>query len=256
VSSGSATDPEIFVYPDEDAVAVAGAERLLSSLAAAQHDGRTASVVLTGGGVGTKLLAAVAASAHRARVDWRRVDFWWGDERFVPADDPERNERAARITLLDALDVDPARVHPMGSSDEFATPEAAAAAYAAELTKAKRDRMPAFDVLLLGMGPEGHVASLFPDQPAASGNGLVVAVHGCPKPPPTRVSLTFEAIGEASEVWLVVSGTSKAEAVAMALSGAPRLDVPAAGARGSQRTILLLDEGAASELPPELTRSG
>jgi 6-phosphogluconolactonase len=241
--------PEVFVYPDEDALAAAAAERLIDALSAAQATGRVASVVLTGGGVGTKMLADVSSSPHRDRVNWHRVEFWWGDERFVPADDEDRNERGARMALLDAIDVDPALIHPIGSSDEFATPEEAAAAYVKELAQAGHDGGMPFDVLLLGMGPEGHVASLFPEQPAVHDARLVVAVHGCPKPPPTRVSLTFEAIDQAREVWLVVSTAEKAEAVALALSGAAREDVPAAGARGAQRTVLLLDEGAATQLP-------
>jgi 6-phosphogluconolactonase len=248
--------PEIVVYADEDTLAAAGAERLIDALSAAQATGRIASVVLTGGGVGTKLLADVAASARRDQVNWHRVEFWWGDERFVPAGDEDRNDRAARLALLDLIDVDPALVHPMGSSDAFATPEEAAAAYVDELAKAGRDDTTPFDVLLLGMGPEGHVASLFPEQPAVHDQRLVVAVHDCPKPPATRVSLTFTAIDRAREVWLVVSKTEKASAVALALSGAPREEVPAAGARGTQRTVLLLDEAAAAELPEELRPLG
>jgi 6-phosphogluconolactonase len=244
--------PEIAVYADEQALAAAAAERLLRVLASAQTSGGVASVVLTGGGVGTKMLAAVNASAQRDTVDWRRVEFWWGDERFVPADDEERNDRAARLALLDHVEVDPARVHPMGSSDAFATPEDAAAAYTAELAAASGGGVPQFDVLLLGMGPEGHVASLFPEQPAVYDQGAVVAVHGCPKPPATRVSLTFSAITSAREVWLVVSKAEKAEAVAMVVAQVARTEVPAAGARGRERTVLLLDAAAASNLPANL----
>lgn len=244
--------PEIVIFPDEEALAAAAARQLIAALVDAQRSERIASVVLTGGGIATKQLEQVATGTNRDDVNWGRVEFWWGDERFVPVDDDRRNERAARAALLDRLPVDPTRVHPMGSSDAFATPEDAADAYADALTAAGNGTAPAFDVLLLGMGPEGHVASLFPEQPAVHDERLVVAVHGCPKPPPTRVSLTFAAIGAAREVWLIVSGAQKADAVALAVSGAGPFQVPAAAARGRQRTRLLLDEAAAAQLPAGL----
>ena len=109
--------------------------------------------------------------------------------------------------------------------------------------------MPAFDVLMLGMGPEGHVASIFPESPAAHDERTVVAVYGCPKPPPTRISLGFAALTAARQVWLVVTAEAKAPMVALALSGAGRVQVPAAGAVGRERTLWLLDEAAVSALP-------
>jgi 6-phosphogluconolactonase len=143
-------------------------------------------------------------------------------------------------------------VHPMPSSDAgFDEPEEAAAWYAEQLAAAAGDGsgMPRIDVLMLGMGPEGHVASIFPDSPAVRDDRPVVAVRDCPKPPPTRVSLGFSAITAAEEVWLLVSGEGKADAVAAALTGASAQDVPAAGARGKQATRWLLDAAAASKLP-------
>jgi 6-phosphogluconolactonase len=104
-------------------------------------------------------------------------------------------------------------------------------------------------VLLLGMGPEGHVASIFPESPAVHDERPVFAVRNCPKPPPTRVSLGFSAINSAEEVWLVVAGEEKAEAVALALSGADPVHVPAAGVHGVRATQWLLDRAAASKLP-------
>jgi 6-phosphogluconolactonase len=215
----------------------------------------TASVVLTGGGVGTAVLrhvAGLAAEPARERVDWTAVDVWWGDERFVPAGDDERNERGAREALLDPVGVPAGRVHAMPASDAgFDTPEEAADWYAGQLAAAapQGEALPRFDVLLLGMGPEGHVASIFPDSPAVRDERPVVAVRDCPKPPPTRVSLGFAAIGTAEEVWLLVSGEGKAEAVARALGGAARDELPAAGVHGRQATRWLLDAAAASRLP-------
>lgn len=148
---------------------------------------------------------------------------------------------------------------PASDSPDGGTPEAAAAAYAAELARHARPgdtaAVPRFDVLLLGMGPDGHIASLFPGHPGLQSVDLtVIGVRGSPKPPPERVSLTFDAIRSAAEVWLVVAGADKAPAVSMALGAAGELQVPAAGVYGSRRTLWLLDRGAASQLPPGLAR--
>ena len=250
--------PTLVVARNADVLAESAAARLLTRLVDAQALRGRASVVLTGGGVGIAMLEAVRRSPARHAVDWRTVDVWWGDERFVPADDPERNERQAREALLDHVDVDPARVHPMGAAGgpDGDDADAAAARYAAELRAAAPAdyEVPPFDVLLLGLGPEGHTASIFPESPAAHDERLVVGVHGCPKPPPTRISMGFRALNAAREVWFVVAGGSKAAAVAMSLSGAGRVQVPAAGVVGRHSTLWLLDEAAAAELPRDLRR--
>src|SRR6185437_1675496 len=245
--------PEVFVYAGGDLLASAAAARTVTRLADAIAAEGRAHLVLTGGGIGTKVLAAIAAAPARDAVDWRRVDVWWGDERFEPAGDPERNETGARSALLDHIDLDPARVHVMAGPDgpDGDNEDAAAIRYAAELRAAAPAGadVPAFDVLMLGIGPEGHVASIFPGSPAAQATGSVVAVRNSPKPPPTRISFTFSAIQAAREVWVLASGAEKADAVAEALSGASPDKLPAAGARGRDRTLFLLDEAAAAKLP-------
>ena len=251
--------PEVLVHADGSLLAKAAAARLVTRLVDAVSAAGLAHVVLTGGGIGTAVLAELAATPARDAVDWRAVDFWWGDERFVPAGDPDRNETGARSALLDRIDVDPARVHPVPGPDgpDGDDPDAAAARYAAELAAATRPQgglVPAFDVLMLGVGPEGHVASLFPGQPAVHDNRPVVAVRDSPKPPPTRISLTFPSIQAAREVWILASGAEKAEAVALALSDAIPEELPAAGARGQQRTLFLLDSAAAAKIPPGVGR--
>ncbi|SDP36560.1 6-phosphogluconolactonase [Klenkia soli] len=242
------TAPEVVVRPDADDLAATVARELVARLTAAQAEHGTASVVLTGGGIGTAVLRAVAADG--GDLDWTRVDVWWGDERWVPAADDDRNEKGAREALLDVVGVPADRVHPIPASDAgFAEPEDAAAAYAAELTRVGDGALPRIDVLLLGVGPEGHVASIFPDSPAVDDPRPVVAVRDCPKPPPTRVSLGYGVITGAEEVWLLVSGEGKAEAVARALSGRETATtLPAAGAVGRTATRWLLDAEAASQL--------
>ena len=246
---------DVVVEVDAEHLARSVAEALVARLAAAQTLHGTASVGLTGGGIGTAVLqqvADLAAAPTRETVDWTAVDIWWGDERFVPAGDDERNEKGARRALLDRVGVPRERVHAMPPSDgRFAEPEDAAAWYAAELAAAAPEGadLPRMDVLLLGMGAEGHVASIFPDSPAVRDDRPVVAVRDCPKPPPTRVSLGFSAINAAEEVWLLVSGEGKAAAVAEALAGAAPADLPAAGVHAVRATRWLLDRAAASKLP-------
>jgi 6-phosphogluconolactonase len=250
---------EVLVHADGSLLAEAVAARTITRLADALAASGQAHLVLTGGGIGTKVLAALAAAPARDAVDWQRVHFWWGDERFVPAGDPDRNETGARAALLDHISVDPAKIHTMNGPDgpDGDDPDAAAARYTAELAAAVAAGeansaggalVPAFDILMLGIGPEGHVASIFPESPAAYAGGQVVPVRNSPKPPPTRISLTFGAIQAAREVWILASGAEKAEAVARALAGEPEDKLPAAGAQGTERTLFLIDAPAASAI--------
>ncbi|WP_149204486.1 6-phosphogluconolactonase [Actinotalea subterranea] len=256
----------VVVHPDAATLARVTAARLAVRLVDAQSTHRPVHVALTGGTVGIRILAELAASPVRDAVDWTGVHLWWGDERFLPGGDPDRNETQARAALLDALDVPPANVHAMVGPDGAASPEASADAYAAELARyaapssgaatvvgagtAPSDdagpAVPAFDVVLLGVGPDGHVASLFPGHEAVDvTDRTVVGVHGSPKPPPERVSLTFAALERAEEIWLVVAGADKADAVARALAGDDVHRTPAAGVVARGRTLWLVDVAAA-----------
>jgi 6-phosphogluconolactonase len=252
------TPPSVIVHRDQALLAKAVAARLVTRLVDVQAAGGGAHLVLTGGGVGTAVLEEIAATPARDAVEWGHLDVWWGDERYLAAGDEERNETGARRALLDHVDVDPKRVHAMPSSDSGLSPEDAAERYAAELLAATRPEdhgvVPSFDVLMLGLGPDSHVASLFPGMPALYDDRPVVAVHGAPKPPPTRITLTLPAIHTAREVWIIAAGESKAGAVRLALSDAGPVQVPGAGARGRQRTLFLLDRAAAGQLPPEMGR--
>jgi 6-phosphogluconolactonase len=232
----------VIVHNDADVLAEAVAARLLNRLADAQAHRGEASIVLTGGRIAAKVYQNILGSPIRTIVDWSKVDFWWGDERFLPSGDPERNETQAREAFLDHLPVGPARVHPMAASDEVDTPEQAAERYAAELGP----EVPAFDLLLLGIGEDGHVASLFPGNPALDVDGVAaVGVRNSPKPPPERVSLTMSAINTATAAWIIASGEGKAEAVDEALS---KGDLPAGRVKAVGHTRWLIDKDAASHL--------
>jgi 6-phosphogluconolactonase len=246
----------VLVHPDARVLAEAVAARLITRIVDRQSDHSPVHVVLTGGTVGIATLAAVAASPARDAVDWTGVHLWWGDERFLADGDKDRNETQARDALITALgDALPAaNVHAVPAlSDSTPTPEVAAEAYGATLAAFAPEggAVPVFDVLMLGMGPDGHVASLFPGHPGVGVTGVATTgVHDSPKPPPLRVSLTFEAIRAAREVWVVAAGAETAAAVASALADAPVEVTPAAGALGTKATLWLVDAAAVSDVAP------
>lgn len=241
------------IQPDLPAVADAAARRFVSAVSDALENGQDAHVVVTGGSTGIAVLRAIRERA--ASIDWTRVHIWWGDERYVPAGDPDRNDRQADEALLDHVAIDPANVHRVPAADgaHGDDVDAAAAQYAAELERYATDgaSSPTFAVLMLGVGEEGHTASIFPHSDAARDHRPVCAVRDCPKPPPTRVSMTFGVLSHATEVWMMTTGAGKAEPVASAVAGADRLDNPAAGPRGQVATWWLIDRAAAALLPDQ-----
>ena len=245
--------PFVVVHADKQQLSDASGARLLLALADAQAVRGVAHAVLTGGSMGSAVLASAGASAFRDLVDWRRVHFWWGDERFLPYGDPDRNDTQNRSALLDALPLVADQVHAVAGPDLVATPQDSARQYAAELARAAGagQQVPDFDVLLLGVGPDGHVCSLFPGHPALDVvDRSTAGVEASPKPPPQRVTLTFPALARARHTWFVVSGEDKADAVSRALAAAPTPEVPAGTPRGRESTLWLVDRAAAAALRP------
>ncbi len=239
-------------FDDSDGLVAAAGERLISVIHAAIAARGRALLVLTGGGNGNRLMSYLAE--HAERIDWANVHVFWGDERYVTEDDDERNDKQAREALLSHVDIPARNVHAMPAADgEFGSDLAAAALAYEQLLAANAesgDPAPNFDVHLLGVGPEGHINSLFPDTPAIrEKTRLVVGVEDSPKPPPRRITLTLPAIRRSRDVWLLVSGAEKAEAVAAAIGGADPASVPAAGAVGREHTVWFLDRQAAGKLP-------
>jgi 6-phosphogluconolactonase len=238
---------ELKVLPDPAGVAAAVADRFLQRIAAAQGRGETPNVALTGGTIAEAVhrqiaqKASLRASEHD--IAWDRVVFWWGDERFVAPDSPDRNALDARACFLDVVDA--RQVHEIPSTADAADPAASAAAYGEELRGSDAGE---FDLVMLGMGPDGHVASLFPGFPQLDSDDITVPVTGSPKPPPERVSLTFGALNRARAVWFLVTGDAKAEAVRRALAEDGDLhDTPARGIQVAD-TTWFLDAAAASRL--------
>jgi 6-phosphogluconolactonase len=239
--------PRIEVHEDAGDLATSVAGAFLRLLTVRQSAGEVPQVVLTGGTIAERIHAEIARLAPTSDVDWSRVELFWGDERFVAADSDERNAREARESFLEVVGVDPGRVHEVPSTGEAATVADAATSYAETVRSVGRG---GFQLVMLGVGPDGHVASLFPGHPQLDAHdAIAVPVIDSPKPPPERVTLTFEALNRAEEVWFVVSGADKAEAVGRALApGADVHETPAAGVHGDLATLWFLDHASASRI--------
>jgi 6-phosphogluconolactonase len=236
----------VLVHPDAASLAASVAARFLTKVIDLLDERETIQVCLTGGSMGIAVLASIAANA-RDGVDWSRIGFWWGDERYLPRGDADRNETQARAALLDGLDVPVDNVHAFPALGEHPSIEAAADAYAADLGDT------VFDITFLGVGPDGHIASLFPDHASVlEKTKTVVAETASPKPPPQRLSLTLPVINSSERIWLVMSGADKAGALGLALADANVASVPVAGVQGRKRTVFFVDQDAAAELPETL----
>lgn len=233
----------VVVHPDADSLVRASAARLALAILDAQSVRPEVHVALTGGRIGTQLTLAFAAGDLTRSIDPSGLHLWWGDERFAPTGHSDRNDTAVAHALRSLVPA--ANLHPVSGPDRVDTVQASANAYAEELARlGAGSAAPRFDVVLLGVGPDGHVASLFPGHPALEAPGTTVAVTDSPKPPPQRVSLTRGAIDGARQVWLLGSGQEKAGAVAAALGGA---DLPCARVHG-ESTLWLLDLDAAGKV--------
>jgi 6-phosphogluconolactonase len=201
------------------------------------------SIAVSGGSVATTFFPRWGAEAT---FDWALTDVFWADERAVPPTDPESNYALARSLWLDAARAPAARVHRMPADEPDLA--SAAGAYDAELRQVVGER-PVLDLVLLGMGPDGHVASLFPGHVLlAETERHVAAVVDSPKPPPRRMTLTLPVLTAARSVVIGAFGVSKAGIVCEAIEDAASRLPAALVARGAPRTVWLLDPGAASQL--------
>jgi 6-phosphogluconolactonase len=257
--SENGASKRVIIKRDPEALADYVATRFVNRIVKRVAEGKRMHVCLTGGTMGGAVLRTAARDPRLAEIDWSLVHFWFGDERFVPRDSDDRNEKQAREALLDGLDIPAANIHAVPSSDEGLDLDAAAIAYADELAQfAPSDRSetgpwPSFDICFLGVGPDAHIASLFPDRPEISvTDRATVPVRDSPKPPSDRVSLTRPVINSSKRVWMVIAGADKAAALGLALAGASYQSVPAAGAKGRRRTAFFVDESAADQVPPQL----
>ena len=248
-------EKRVVVETTPGAVAERVADRFLTRLRARTRNGRTAHVALTGGSMGGAVLRATLEHPRAASIDWSLVHFWWGDERWVARGDADRNAVQSRAALLDHIPVPAENIHETAAAGEGLTLDEAAEAYAAELARfgTEENPWPSFAVCFLGVGPDGHIASLFPDRPEVTvTDAAVLPVRNSPKPPPERITLTRPVLNASKRVWLVLTGADKASALGLALAGASYTSVPAAGAKGRKRTVFFVDDAAASEVSPDL----
>lgn len=222
------------ISADATALAQDVASRFVAQLTSLQRAGHRPSVVLTGGTIAADMYAAIEGTG----VDWANIDFYWGDERFVPDGHPDRNDRAAKEAFLNRLAVPATGIHSMPAHDCSLSTAEAADSYAQVLPEAR------FDLVLLGMGPDGHIASLFPGfTQLQETERRVVEVLDSPKPPSVRLTMTLPTLNHADSVWLLVSGAAKAAAVATAL--ADTAELPAGQVTGRNETVWMLDKPAA-----------
>jgi 6-phosphogluconolactonase len=240
---------ELVVLPDAAALAEAAAQRFVALASAAIVEHGRFRVALSGGST-PRAMHEQLAQQHHSEVDWERVEIFWGDERYVPPDDPESSYRMARETLLARVPIPAANIYPI--STVGSTPEAAAQAYAETLTAVFGAEPPRFDLIFLGIGSDGHTASLFPGhlEVVAPSNVLVTAVYGAPKPPPTRLTFTYQVLNAAANVIFVVAGADKAAALREVLHGPQDMArLPAQGVRPTAGALTwLVDAAAAKEI--------
>lgn len=248
----------VLVHQDRSVLTSAVATRFLATIGGVVAAKGEANIALTGGTLGIDILAAINASPRRDSIDWSRVTVWWGDERWLPSGDAERNETGARAALLDHVALEPARIHPFpasGGADSLDSAlDRAARRYSSELAEAAGGSGTVnFDLMFLGVGPDGHVASLFPGREGIrSTERGTVAVRNSPKPPPERLSLTLPAINASDRIWLCLAGAEKASAFGLALADVSTIEVPAAGVEGRLETLFLVDQAAAVSVPQNL----
>lgn len=229
-------------FKNAESLAKAAAEEFVSKIAALTAEKPIVNVMLTGGTIGVATLAAIAERVDAHLLDWSKVHFWWGDERFVAVDSSDRNAVQARNAMLSRLPVVEANIHEFAADDGLISLDEAASLFAAELAVIK----PHFDMAFVGMGPDGHICSLFPEKELPQPGALVVAEHDSPKPPPQRLSFTYEAMNSVDELWFVVAGADKADAVEIVFGDNPE-SLPAGRVRGALKTIWFVDQTAATK---------
>jgi 6-phosphogluconolactonase len=229
-------------FSNAESLARGAAEEFVTKVAELASNQPQVNVMLTGGTIGIATLAAIADREDAHLLDWTKIHIWWGDERFVAADSADRNAVQARKAMLNKLPVVEANIHEFPAADAGLDLDQAANLFAAELAALK----PHFDLAFVGMGPDGHICSLFPGKPAPEPGALVVAEHNSPKPPSQRLSFSYEAMNAVDELWFVVAGGDKSLAVTKVFGDHPE-ELPAGRVHGAKKTIWFVDQTAGVE---------
>jgi 6-phosphogluconolactonase len=231
------SDVEKIILRDRQEIVKKASEIIYKRMLALSQGDQDFHIVITGGSVGISILASVVELTRE--LDLSRLHIWWSDERFVSMSSPDRNELQARNAWLSHSSINEQNVHAF-PADESGSIAQAAEQFAQHIGAVN----PKFDLVLLGVGKDGHVASLFPEGKGIVIGKWVVMEIASPKPPAQRLSLSMEAINSAREVLLVVSGLEKSQTVSDIFSGVGNL--PAQSVLGSTKTTWLMDKDAAS----------
>lgn len=233
--------PIVNRLPDAQAVATTAADAFVNKVLELLSNKDEIHVSLTGGTVGILTLKMIAEHDRVSEIDWDRVNIWWGDERFVDSDSADRNANQAAEALLDKVDA--TRLHEFPAADEGLSLDDAAQEFADHVDLVK----PHFDLTLLGMGPDGHICSLFPGKTIPAAGVQIIAEHDSPKPPPQRLSFTYEAVNASDEIWFLIAGGDKADAVEVAFGDSPEA-LPVGRIRAAGKTVWYVDSAAGAKV--------
>ena len=230
--------PVVKRFSDAISVADAAAADLYTFVSDRLKQQERVDVALTGGTVGILTLASASALDFNS-LDLSRLHIWWGDERFVSSDHEDRNAVQARKAWLQKLNIPSVNVHEFPSTDSQVGIDGAAA----EFAKFFDGQRISFDLMLMGVGPDGHIASLFPGHSCGNSEQSVVAEPASPKPPEARLSFSYSVINQSDEIWFTVAGSDKAEAVASAFGENPD-ELPVGRVKGKEKTVWYVDQTA------------
>ncbi len=230
--------PIVHRFKDANGVANGAASDLFDFVTARLSEQDRVDVAVTGGTVGIATLAAAGLLEFNT-LELSRLHIWWGDERFVASDSDDRNANQAHSAWLRELNIPLENLHSFPASDEGLSLDEAASKFAGRFDSVGIN----FDLMLMGMGPDGHIASLFPGKTAGESTNSVVAEHDSPKPPPQRLSFNYATINNAKEIWFTVAGADKAEAVSVVFGDEPT-QLPAGRIMGKEKTVWYVDQTA------------
>lgn len=231
--------PIVHRFKDGAEVAAATAEALSNRLAELLGDNSEVHIQITGGTVGIQTLAELATRVDFQRLDLDRLNIWWGDERYVSSDSMDRNANQARAALFSKLATKQPILHEFPAADSGLSLDEAAEQFANHVAQVQ----PKFSIALVGMGPDGHICSLFPGKTILDDTAEIIAEHDSPKPPPLRLSFSYAAMNKCKEVWFVVAGADKQPAVDVAFGDNPE-SLPVGRVRGTIATHWFLDATA------------
>ncbi|WP_129626035.1 6-phosphogluconolactonase [Candidatus Oscillochloris fontis] len=242
--------PQTFIFATLDELAEAAAVQITTAIKAAVQERGHCLIALSGGNIPPRVHHIISILPLRTQIPWHALSIIWVDERYVPFDSPDSNYLLARQTLLDHIPIPSDQIYPVPTY--YATPELAATVYDRQIQALLATHGGQIDIAILGMGADGHTASLFPNHPAlnAAANQHVIAVSNAPKPPPTRISLTPSVLNRSRLVLFLVAGADKAAMLAAALHGPHTpTDIPAQIIHPTNgQVVWMLDTDAAANL--------